>query len=228
MIVKYATLTPFSNLGQDGHYNSYSARSALEPFLRSWDCPLVEKVYNPSSIDMIIADGTKISYVQTSIDASGIDIYVNDNYCISGSWQFRQFRVLVAYTDDSIYYSNIYVGSTSAPYFHYMYKPIEGDIYEGWYGANNATIYDLPLTNQSTGDVYKYSPILTYSTKFGYIDCVTNLLFKAGYPSDIEDTDFISCSTIAPYQTYTISSKNYFSIGTNTLVPMDVKDPEEE
>ena len=47
-----------------------------------------------------------------------------------------------------------------------------------------------------------------------------DILFAGGY-ADMNDTNFLACSTLTKGKVYTFDGQNYFSIGTNTLVVMD-------
>lgn len=89
-------------------------------------------------------------------------------------------------------------------------------------GHDHQKIESLTFEDSTTLDLYTYSPILNYSKPFGYIDYTNSIIFNNGYKTDIENTEFVACSTVTKDQLLTFRNQNYYSIGTNTLIPIDI------
>ena len=102
------------------------------------------------------------------------------------------------------------------------------DIFAVAGGSNNPgtsfySINSLTFTDTSSNLTYSHKARLNYADNFGYIDYTSEYLFdnSANCKSDIEDVNFIACSTVPSNQVITFGSHNYYSIGTNTLLPMN-------
>ena len=100
-------------------------------------------------------------------------------------------------------------------------KKIGNNVYYGT--ATSSVVFEnLGVTCIQDNITYYHSPRLNYSVDFGYIDFSSSALFTSStQKANVTDTNLLSCTTVTAKQVITFKGHNYYSIGTNTLIPMD-------
>lgn len=150
--------------------------------------------------------------------------YINGT--ISAQPTFRSDDTITVAVSDTLFYMHAYNSTLGDQMFVLAQKLENGLIYKFAFKRDAADQF-IPLDyswnytdmyNDSL--LYKHSKILNYSTYPNYINYTTDILLL----NDIRtyfDNDLITCSAVTPNNIITFGSKNYFAIGTNTLVRMD-------
>ena len=114
------------------------------------------------------------------------------------------------YTRRCMFYCT-HIGDNS----YYTYDGSGSNQGAGFYNLTNRT-----LTRLSDNIGFNYKNMLNYIKPTGSIDiCNTAYLFQGGQRTDTVDTDLAYSSTITVDTVYTVDGTNYYSLGTNLLLP---------
>lgn len=209
-----------------------SSISSWRAFFANLGCSLisVSEVDNNNGFDILV-----------DTDKSDIRIYSPDNgatMMMSGTIRGTSFgsqvrigfpnnngdlSVFVVYTDKIFYFQIIDKVGRCQIYFYEQIdnKKIIGGIINTGNGIYFRDISSLELMDDNNNP-YKHDKRLNYTAQAGYIDySYPDKLFLNSILTDISDESFLNCSTVTPNQVITIGGKNYFTIGTNTLVELD-------
>ena len=108
-------------------------------------------------------------------------------------------------------------------------KDTSGNDYIGWIGCgtgnnDSAAWYALSsvtLTNLTDELYYNHGDRLNYTCELDSIDWCEDCLFSGGYKVSNMPKDTIACSIITGDKVVTFAGKNYYSVASNILVPMD-------
>lgn len=135
---------------------------------------------------------------------------------------------VVCFSDDVFYlqhknnYSNdrkslfVYEKLNNKRYFMGVGGYTDGDT-NSWYNVQGKEFKCL-----ETGVDYFHESRLKYTQALNYIDYTyDHLLLSGGEITNIEDTNFASCSTVDLNRVITFNDQNFYTIGTNILFPID-------
>jgi hypothetical protein len=131
-------------------------------------------------------------------------------------------EVTIAVTDNLFYFGSK-DGDGRRNYV--LFEKIGNDLFYGaslsqGTGGSFVNIESLTLKNVDTGLTYKHGTILSYSTELGHIDATNADILLSGTSKAFTDTNFITCTAVTSNQVITFNNKNYYSVGTHTLVEM--------
>jgi len=201
----------------------FSAEGYKE-FFDSFNCPLITSTINGTACNVAIGDnlifqrdryGSTAYYVNGTIHSlSGSGTNNQFTVAADSTFAFMLFRsdtsVANAYSvtllceviNNRQYYS--YLADTGGRYFH--------------------AISDLTLIDSiNNNNMYKHGSVLNYTANTNLIDYTSEILFDLSNKLSGEiDLNCIACSTVTANQVLTFGLHNYYSIGTNTLVPIDL------
>lgn len=106
--------------------------------------------------------------------------------------------------------------------FTFLYQLVDNNFYYG-YKTGTTAFYALETVSLIGGDnnTYSYAALIPYSAPAGQIYFRNGSLLLLSSMKAVETNEFISCSAVTLDSVITFNNKNYFSIGTNTLLPMD-------
>jgi len=182
----------------------------------SLDCSLVSL----SGTDIIIDDIFMIKLERINYWPA-VALY-KDGTMITSSTVYGLSTITVAYSDTLFYIRTRDENSDGIGIFFVYEKTSAFTIYtyntstaSGFQDIKNYTFTDI--NNQNT---YKHGAILNYAAQSQYINYCGDVLLQ-GTLKSYGDPNFIACSTITPDNVITFGSKNYYAVGTNTLVRMD-------
>lgn len=135
------------------------------------------------------------------------------------------YATLTLCSTNNLFYFQIQdnTGSSGAGQdFTFIYQLINSNFYYG-YKTGSTAFHALETISLNAVDnnVYKYSSLIPYSAPAGQIYFRDSSLLLLSSIKAVETNEFISCSTVTLNSVITFNNKNYFSIGTNTLLPMD-------
>ena len=108
-----------------------------------------------------------------------------------------------------------------------VYEKLDGMNIMGSYSSGNTTgiafqpITSLTFYDMATGIEYTHGARLNYTAQLGEICFTGDAIFQAGV-RDATDPNFISCTQVTSNQVYAFSLSNFYSVGPNTLVRMDL------
>ena len=209
-------------------------QNLVEHFMQSWECPLVEKIYNKDELrtDIIIDDDTIISYRYTYAGAS---LYINDDLIGTALYYGNPVTIWVVCADEFFYFAHK-INNTRL--ITYLYEMIDDEIYEGW--GESVTFQSL-LVKKKDPEIestieYKHHKVLDYIAKFGAIDFTNSRFFTEEHIDDstiniitsIIDENFLSCSNVIPDTIFSFDETRFYSLDTNTLVALEPVEPYEE
>lgn len=194
----------------------YNNASAWDTFFNGLNCSLIQ------SSGGIVSIGTEFSL---RLSGAGAYFYRGSS-SLTGSTYNWPMVFTVCCSDNLV---SIQLQDPQSRRIVLVYETFNGtDIFAFAGGGNNPgtaffSINSLTFTDTSSNLTYSHKARLNYSDNFGYIDYTSEYLFDnaTNYKSDIEDINFVACSTVSSDQVITFGSHNYYSIGTNTLLPMD-------
>lgn len=204
--------------GQTWDENTFKA------FIDSLNCPLITTSHegyittiNVNNIVNVEFGNGKVTVVyngQTVATYSILNSY-NDLY-------------ITAAFNENFFYFQVNCDYSYGRRFVFLYEIIDNKNYFGYNGAEVVSgrgwfsIHEITMIETSSNLTYNHAARFNYNCQVGLIDYATpDFLFSAGYKTDTEDNNFISCSTITLDQVITFDGTNYYSIGTNTLVELD-------
>lgn len=192
-----------------------NSASAWDSFFNGLNCSLI------SSSGGVVSIGTEFSLRLSGITAY---FYKGDTSLVGSTYNWPM-TVTVCCSDSLV---SIQLQDPQSRRITLIYEKF-GDItiYATAGGGNNSgtafhSINSLTFTEYESELTYNHKARLNYSNELGYIDFTSEVLFDSNnYKTDIEDPNFIACSTVPSNQVITFQGKNYYSIGTNTLVLID-------
>ena len=201
----------------------------VQEFWESWDCPLVEKTYTETRLDMYVggADVPTISYVGGYIYLFGKEFVFNQNSSQPGN------ILLAVYSDTFFHYWHFACdGSTFGawlPRMNYVYEVIKGKSFEG-YGPRDHysidfsckdTIYNCPMFTDGREIVYEHKNWMNYAGNDNSIDMAPDFLFQYNTASEFDSSELIACSEVPRHQVVVVDGKEYFSLEEHLLIPLD-------
>lgn len=155
---------------------------------------------------------------------NNISVWVGDTQVI---WINRYWStpITTVACDENIAYIHFQSVWNSTPWdlsVLVLYHKIDDSLTVYSYHSGNASgaVENLTLYAVNTQSQYQYkSSISGYSTEFGYLDWTEKKLFIGGTTkTNIVVPSLIDCSTVAEKNIITFGAKNYYSMGTNTLI----------
>lgn len=88
--------------------------------------------------------------------------------------------------------------------------------YRDWSSDSSTLLRQITLYNYDNLQTYSHTAILGYATVLGTIDYTPQDKISSASETRI-DTNFLGCSTVTPYQVYTINGQNYYAVSENVL-----------
>lgn len=193
-------------------------------FFDSFNCPIIETALldpeiftvNIDNTILLTFDGRSSARVITAtIDGVTTTIGANQTYQTYGS------KTFIVACSESMFYMDL---DGYSSYLYACYEKIEDTKLWGYLNENNSTrtLNNITLSNLNTSAQYKHGVRLNYGTQIGYLDYTTEALFNSGDTQiEMNDPNFIACTSVTAKQVITIEGKNYYTIGPNTLVELD-------
>lgn len=198
--------------------------NTFKTFIDSMNCLLVETSHEGYITTVNVNDVVTIEFGNGKVVVIYNEQTVATYYILNG---YNDFYITVA-CNDNLFYVQTNCDYQSGRRFVFLYEKINNKDYFGYNGSENVggrgwfSIQEITLTETSSNLTYNHSSTFNYACEAGYIDYASpECLFSAGYKTDVEDTNFITSSTVALDQAITIAGKNYYAIGTNILVELD-------
>lgn len=159
--------------------------------------------------------------------SNGIALFVNGTQVASISRYWSNPQIIIAYDDNFVYLfiQGVWSGSLQSNHFCVMYHNLNDLSLYGWNyseSSSSGAIENFTMTDENSQDLYKYNTIFrNYDNPIGFIDYTQKLLFENDIKTAITIPGFLDCSTVTEKQVITFNGKNYYAIGTHTLVQMD-------
>lgn len=190
------------------------AAGGFGSYFSSLNCPLLSVSEETTTID------GKLSFY----DANGYQMYIQWNGSTISSMNCNfNHNVLVYYSDSFFYCEGL---DPQGRRWYVRYEKIGDTIL--WAGnCNNNTglsrlgMTDVGLTETVSGSVYTHGKTLNYATTTGTIDYADSTSLFSNSVKQLNDPNFKACSTITQGITITVGGKNYYTVHTNILMPLD-------
>ena len=107
----------------------------------------------------------------------------------------------------------------------FIYEKLPQDSFYGYSSLDGSSqfiaINDVYLTSMTVGGSYAHKARLYFTSQLGEICFTSDALFKDNV-RDISDPNFISCSTVGADQIYSFNLGDFYAVGCNTLVRIDL------
>ena len=192
-------------------------------FFDSFNCPLITT--SVSGTDFTLSVGNNLQFVRgnngkanysvngTSVGLGGAG--VNNQITVASSSNFF-YMVFRSDVNTGQIYTLIELCEVISNRQYYSYLTAND--------RNVHSISELTLTDSvNLNGMYKHGKVLDYAADTNLIDYTADILFDlSDNLSGVTDLNCISCSTVTANQVLTFNLHNYYSIGANTLVPMDL------
>lgn len=192
---------------------------AYKAFFDSLNCPLLSTEINGNNFYLHVGD----IFTFRGPYNGNAGLIVKGTEVTQGGWGV-DLPITVVYTD-KLFFMYTKNSSANTRGLSFFYEELGDKILYGYvFSTSNNSFKPLdiiPLTDDVSSLQYQHSPRLNYQAQTGYIDYAPQKLFSSGLITDIEDDNFIACSTVTANQVVSFEGKNYYSIGTNTLVELD-------
>jgi len=184
-------------------------------YFSSLNCPLL------SVSGETVTIGGRLSFY----DANGYQFYIKwDDSAYSNMNCNFGHDVLVYYSDNFFYCEGL---DPQSRRWYVRYEKI-GDTVLWAANCNNSTglsrlgMTDVALTDAATGTAYVHGKTLNYAAATGTIDYADSTsLFNYNDIKQLNDPNFMACSTVTKGITITVGGKNYYTVHTNILMPLD-------
>lgn len=197
-------------------------RTSLSYTTDVWD-----SFFNGLNCSLISASGgvVNIDNFMSIVMDGRIAIKKGSTTLLDATWNFP-INTVVCCNDTLVY---VQLNDPQSRRFALLYEKISGKILYATAGQSGNVpsvawfpITAFTLTDNDTALIYTHKARLNYADEMGHIDYVDEVLFDSSdYRTDIEDPNFVACSTVPTDQVITFQGKNYYSIGANTLVLID-------
>ena len=193
----------------------------------------------------IFFDGLDASLLNVSISGTDLVIDVDDEKTITFDFTNNQIAVDsvgVTYIDTTagpysitvgvsanLFYIQLNDSYSTGRRFIFVYEKIGGHklFAHNGTGATSETavagfysIASLTFTDIDTLLNYSHGVRISGTASEGYLLYSSDALFNAGV-KDMEDPNFITCSTVVANVVISFDGSNYYSVGPNTLLLMD-------
>jgi len=198
--------------------------ATYKAFFDSLNCPLLTTEISGSDFYLYVGAVADNIFKYVGPRSGNAMLYVKGTNVIGSGWGQDNVPITVCYTDKFFFMYTKNVASNIRGLSFFYEELDDMKLYGYSYSSSDNSFKPLDiigLTDDVSGLQYIHSPRLNYSAPAGYIDYVPNQLFQSGIITNINDTNFISCSTVAANQSVTIAGKNYYSIGTNILTEVE-------
>lgn len=133
-------------------------------------------------------------------------------------------RLTILYNNNIFYLQTQDVNNRRGLFY---YEKFNGQDFYGYKGSGTSqgiAFYDisgLDLHDVATENIYTYGDVITQADALGHILYLDVSILFIGSIKAFVNSEFISCSTITADQILTFENKNYYSLGTHIIVPID-------
>lgn len=199
-------------------------RDNIFALLNGLDCPILECSFSNNTITLNLEDKATISFSGDGDYFRPINITYNGvtNSISGGNLPKTPCDIIIAYSDSFFYFKIASLaGWSNQKGCAFFYESINDESYFGYIeGTANASITDIQLKD-SNNVIYSRPLMMNYTKEIGMIDFIDHDLLVGAGITIIDDKGFIACSTITNNSVLTINGKNYYAMGTNTLVEVE-------
>lgn len=108
-------------------------------------------------------------------------------------------------------------------YFSVVYENVASTNLYGYYydASSRIPITAMTLYDVNSVETYTHGNVLNYACGIGTLNYLPNDIIYSGSSKYALDSNFIACSTVTLNTMITFNGKNYYSVGTHTLIPME-------
>ena len=202
-------------------------------------------VYNNIQSWKTFFDSFNSALISTSISGSALNVVLNNDitvtFSFSGTWFYIQvyrnstqlfskpmesdgsgkMEITVVASDDFFcmqvkdryphYCAVVYENISSTSLYGYQYD-----------GSTRIPITAITLYDASNGtDTCTHGVVLNYACQTGILNFISSDILWSDTAKFATDNNLIACTTVAMDCVITFNGANYYSLGTNTLIPMD-------
>lgn len=164
--------------------------------------------------------------VRNYIASNSIRVYVNGTE-VAAIYGYYSSPITTVACDENfayIQFQGVWGGYAQDVSMIVLYHKISNSlsVYSYLSGGSSGAVENLVLYDTATQSQYAYKTSLNYSMDTGYLEYTEKKLFSNDLKTTILVPSFLDVSIIPEKQIITFRAKNYYSIGTHTLVEMDL------
>lgn len=210
----------------------------LKGFIDSFNNPLVTtslipSTHNVGEQDLLLTfedKGTATIYRDQNSFAVAYDFGkgISFDYWVRGS-ESGYFPFTICSSPDLFHMQFTFDNWGNLATFVLIYKKVSDSStlvgIAGYYSAYRLYLIDDSLTFREveTGISYTYGKPLNYSASVNRIQYMDHTIILNGNEKVYNDSDLLACTTVTPFSVYTFNSQNYYALGKNTLIPIDLE-----
>ena len=204
--------------------NSWTPDASLgKAFFDSFNCPLIETTLVDSETFTVNIDNTVLLSFNGSSAVRNITATIDGVTTEIGSGQTYQTygsKTFIVTCSSSFIYIDFLLTYTGKR-LNVLYEKIGNLKYFG-YLNDNGNIQSFDIKNLGDGLNYKHGKRLNYTCELDVLDYTSDCIFLSdGQKTDVEDTNFVSCTDITAKKVITFNGENYYALGTNILAHLD-------
>lgn len=222
-------------------FNAYAC------FFRACEFPIVEPTYDEENqlITLRINDDAELV-----LNRDDKKIYLDGEIVVDDWFLTGYATILVACSETAFYFKirNDQGALQSGKMFHYLYEIVDieneetGEIvptaFDGYYFSasqyvpwENIRLYNIAISQrgENADDTeYTHKPMMDYKTPFKTLDYAYCHLIQGNIMTPIEDTNFMTCSSVMSDSIVSFDGINYYALDYNTLIEIDIDHSEDE
>lgn len=208
--------------------STYGQINTWKDFIDSFNNPMVTT--SKSGNTLYIAINNELTINIAGFDSNFLSITVTKNGSTSSSatiWSNGSDRMveLTVVSSNNVFYIQIKDGDSRRSAV--IYEKLTNVNLSGYRlltdtGRPYIDIKDITISNVDGSVSCKHGQILNFSNNIGYLDYIPcDVLTNAGLRVAV-DNNFVSSTPISSDLVYTFGGKNYFALGTNTLIELEI------
>lgn len=153
------------------------------------------------------------------------DISSDGRYIVSSG----EYPITICSSDTFFYFEFSFVSWGDYCTFIFVYDKVSENStlfgIDGFYPHLHHSIIDtnLTVTELESGANFTYGRPLNYSVTIGTIQYLDHTIILNGAVKAFNNNVLRSCTQVAPGVVITFNGQNYYAIGNNTLIPMEVQ-----
>lgn len=201
-----------------------SNKDTIFSFLSNLNCPLLTCSFENNYITLNLEDKAIISFSGDSDYFRPINYSYNGNSdnIASAHVPKTPCDIIVVYSTDFFFFEIASrAGWSNQKGAAFFYEKINTESYFGIVSnTNNANLTDFILID-SNNLQFSRPLMLNYAREVGYIDFIDYDILISANGAIFDNKGFIACSEITNNSVITFNGKNYYSLGSHSLVQLD-------
>ncbi len=203
----------------------YNNAQSWKTFFDSFNSALISATISGSALHVVLNDDITVIFTNFSSTWFYIQVYRNSTQLFSKPMESDSsgmLEITVVASDD---FFCMQVKDRFPHYCAVVYENIANTSLYGYQydGSARIPITAITLYDASNGtDTCIHGTVLNYACQTGVLNFISSDILWSGNAKFAADDNLVACTTVSIDSVITFNGANYYSLGTNTLIPMDV------